>query len=110
MDVTFVAAIAVLLTNFFFAMAVTSGRCGTTKAHHMAFRAGLAGLIAFPIWFLGLIGLALQLLFTDFWSVPGVLFALSSVTILVALGYSAFAWVRLKVNQKRSAPRRMHSL
>ncbi len=110
MDVTFAAAVAVLLTNLFFAMAVRAGRSGTTKPHRMAFSAGLAGLIALPIWFLGLIGLALQLFFTDFWSIPGVLFAISSITIVGAMGLVAFALTRLRAARKSSASPRLHSL
>lgn len=60
------------------------GRRGTSKAHRLAFKAGLAGLLAVPLWFLGLIGLVGQLFWTDITSPSGILFLTASAVLLVA--------------------------
>jgi hypothetical protein len=73
------------------AYGVVVGRRGLSKAHRLAFKAGLVGLLAVPLWFLGLIGLLGQLFFAEMTSPSGILFLTASAVLLAASACVALA-------------------
>lgn len=93
MDVIIGVGFLLLLADAVFAWGLLAGRSGTIKSHRVAWRAGFAGLVTLPVWFLGVIGSARQFLFMDPWSVSSLLFLATSVVLLVAFTFVAFAFV-----------------
>ena len=77
------------------AFGVAVGRRDTTKLHQIAFKAGLAGLVAVPLWFLGLLGLLSQLFWAEISSAAGIIFVAASAVLLVSSVYVIWTRVRL---------------
>lgn len=84
------------------ACGVVIGRQGTSNLHRTAFVSGLSGLVAVPLWFLGLIGLVSQLFWAEVTSPSGILFMATSAVMLFASVCVIQAWVRLRIRPLRS--------
>lgn len=89
-------AVGVALLETMFAWAVLAGRAGTGRLHRLAFRAGLAGLLALPLTIVGFMGVLVQALFADIISPAGILLMSMAGVLVVALGCVLFALIRLR--------------
>lgn len=82
-----------------FAWALAVSRSGCSPHHNRAFYAGIAGLLAIPVWMASVAGLMLQLFWATLTSMAGVFFVVSSGVLLAGLTICLMAIARLRRNR-----------
>ena len=79
-----------------FLWSLIASRTGKSAHHTRAFYSGLIGLLAIPALLASFAGMALQLFWATFASPSGALFIISSLALLVSLGFSVVSLIRVR--------------